>query len=63
MESRAVLKQIGMPATKVRQVVDLVRGKPVEEALSIQRRTGDQDSVAVRPAWRVPSPTWAICME
>ena len=37
MESRAVLKQIGMPATKVRQVLDLVRGKPVEEALNILR--------------------------
>ena len=37
MEARAVLKQIGVPATKLRQVVDLVRGKPVEEALSILR--------------------------
>ncbi|MBT4504080.1 MAG: 50S ribosomal protein L22 [Gemmatimonadetes bacterium] len=37
MEARAVLKQIGMPATKVRQIVDLVRGKPVEEALSLLR--------------------------
>lgn len=37
MEARAVLKQIGVPATKVRQIVDLVRGKPVEEALAILR--------------------------
>ena len=35
MEARAVLKQIGSPATKVRQIIDLVRGKSVEEALSI----------------------------
>lgn len=37
MEARAVLKQIGVPATKVRQLVDLIRGKPVEEALTILR--------------------------
>ena len=37
MEARAVMKQIGVPATKVRQVVDLIRSKPVEEALSILR--------------------------
>lgn len=37
MESRAVLRQIGVPATKVRQLIDLIRGKPVEEALSILR--------------------------
>ena len=35
MEARAVLKQIGVPATKVRQLIDLIRGKPVEEALTI----------------------------
>lgn len=37
MEARAILKQIGVPATKVRQVIDLIRQKPVEEALSILR--------------------------
>jgi large subunit ribosomal protein L22 len=37
MEARAVLTQIGMPATKVRQLIDLIRNKPVEEALSILR--------------------------
>ena len=37
MEARAVLKQIGVPATKVRQLIDLIRGKPVEEALTILR--------------------------
>ena len=35
MEARAVAKQISTPATKVRQLIDLIRGKPVEEALSL----------------------------
>ncbi len=37
MEARAIAKQIGVPATKLRQVIDLIRSKPVEEALSILR--------------------------
>ncbi|NKB65513.1 MAG: 50S ribosomal protein L22 [Candidatus Latescibacteria bacterium] len=37
MEARAVAKDIGVPATKLRQVVDLIRGKPVEEALTTLR--------------------------
>ena len=37
MEARAVAKQVGVPATKVRQVIDLVRGKSVDEALTILR--------------------------
>ena len=37
MEARASNKQIGVPATKMRQLVDLIRGKPVEEALNILR--------------------------
>ena len=37
MEARAVARQVGVPATKVRQVIDLIRGKPVEEALTILR--------------------------
>ena len=37
MEARAVARQIGVPATKVRQVVDLIRDKPVEHALSVLR--------------------------
>lgn len=37
MEAQAVLKQIGVPATKVRQLIDLIRGKPVAEALTILR--------------------------
>ena len=35
VEARAVHRHIGIPATKMRQVIDLVRGKPVEEALAI----------------------------
>jgi len=35
MEARAVQRDIGIPATKVRQVIDLIRGKSVEEALAI----------------------------
>ena len=37
MEAKAVLKQIGVPTTKVRQLIDLIRGKPVAEALTILR--------------------------
>ncbi len=37
MEARAITRNIGVPATKLRQVVDLIRNKPVEEALSILR--------------------------
>ena len=37
MEARARLTQIGIPATEMRQLIDLVRGKPVEEALTILR--------------------------
>ena len=35
MEVRAVSKDIGISARKVRNVVDLVRGKKVDEALNI----------------------------
>lgn len=35
VEARAVHRHIGIPVTKMRQVIDLIRGKPVEEALAI----------------------------
>lgn len=35
MEAKAITKNIRISAYKVRQVIDLVRGKPVGEALSI----------------------------
>lgn len=37
MQARAVARQVGFPATKVRQVIDLIRNRPVEEALTILR--------------------------
>lgn len=37
MEARAVQRHIGIPATKMRQVIDLIRGKPVGEAHAILR--------------------------
>ena len=39
MEARAVHRHVGIPATKMRQVIDLIRGKPVEEALAILQYT------------------------
>jgi len=35
MEARAVQRNIGMPATKVRLLIDLIRGKSVGEALLV----------------------------
>ena len=35
MEVRAVAKDTGIPASKLRPLVDMVRGKKVEEALTI----------------------------
>ena len=37
MEARAVTKNIGIPVNKVRQVVDVIRDKSVEEAFGILR--------------------------
>jgi large subunit ribosomal protein L22 len=39
MEVRAVAKNIGISPRKVRAVIDLVRGKSVEEALALLRFT------------------------
>ena len=35
MQAKAVTKNVRISATKVRQVLDVVRGKPVDRALSI----------------------------
>ena len=35
MEARAIQRHIGIPAKKVRLVIDLIRGKKVEQALNI----------------------------
>ena len=39
MEVRAVAKYTGMPASKVRLLVNMVRGKKVDEALTLLRFT------------------------
>ena len=39
MEVRAISKNTGIPASKVRPLADMVRGKPVEEALTLLRFT------------------------
>jgi large subunit ribosomal protein L22 len=39
VEVRAVAKNTGIPASKVRPLVDMVRGKTVDEALTILRFT------------------------
>jgi large subunit ribosomal protein L22 len=39
MEVRAVQKNTGVPASKVRPLADLVRGKPVDEALTLLKFT------------------------
>ena len=39
MEVKAIAKDTGMPASKMRPLVDLVRGKKVEEALNILKYT------------------------
>ncbi len=39
MEVKAVAKNTGIPASKVRPLVDMVRGKKVDEALNLLRFT------------------------
>jgi large subunit ribosomal protein L22 len=39
MQVRAVAKNTGIPASKVRPLVDMVRGKKVEDALALLRFT------------------------
>ena len=39
MEVRAVVKYTGIPASKVRPLVDMVRGKKVDEALTLLKFT------------------------
>lgn len=47
MEAKAVAKYIRISPRKVRQVVDLVRGKDLEEALAILKYTPKKASNAV----------------
>ncbi len=50
MEAKAIQRHIGVPATKVRLVIDQIRGKSVEEALAILR-------FSTRPVARVVEKT------
>ena len=47
MEARAIAKYIRISPRKVRQVVDLIRGKKVDEALGILRYTPQRAAEAV----------------
>ncbi|WP_031517207.1 50S ribosomal protein L22 [Desulfofalx alkaliphila] len=47
MEAKAIAKFIRISPRKVRQVVDLVRGKEIEEALAILKHTPKRGSAAV----------------
>ena len=59
MEARAILKQVGIPATKMRQLIDLVRGKPVE-ALTILRFSPRPVAREVEKTLGLPFPTGSI---
>jgi large subunit ribosomal protein L22 len=52
MEARAVARYIRMSPRKVRQVVDLVRGKSVEEAINLLHFTPKRASVPVEKLLR-----------
>jgi len=47
VEVRAVAKDTGIPAAKVRPLVDMVRGKKVDEALTLLRFTPTPKAKAV----------------
>jgi len=47
MEAKALARFIRMSPRKVRQVVDLVRGKPVEEAINLLHFTSKRSSEPV----------------
>jgi large subunit ribosomal protein L22 len=48
MDAYAVSKHVGYPPRKVRQLADLVRGKKVDNALTLLRFTNRAASAAVR---------------
>jgi large subunit ribosomal protein L22 len=52
MEARAVARYIRMSPRKVRQVVDLVRGRSVEEAINLLHFTTKRGSVPVEKLLR-----------
>ncbi|ABB15395.1 MULTISPECIES: 50S ribosomal protein L22 [Carboxydothermus] len=52
MEARAVAKYIRISPRKARQVIDLIRGKDVEEALAILRYTPKKASYFIEKVLR-----------
>jgi len=52
MEAKAVAKYVRMSARKVRQVVDMIRGKNVEEAINVLHFTPRRASVPVEKVLR-----------
>ncbi len=52
MEARAISKYVRMSPTKVRRVVDLVRGKDVDEAINILHFTRKAAAVPVEKTLR-----------
>lgn len=52
MEARAQVRYVRISPTKVRIVADLVRGKPVNEALAILRYTPKRASLVIEKAIR-----------
>lgn len=50
MEARAIVRHVRISPTKVRIVADLIRGKPVKEALAILRYTPKRASRVVGKA-------------
>jgi large subunit ribosomal protein L22 len=52
MEAKAIAKYIRMSPRKVRQVVDMVRGKPVEEAINLLHFTPKRASDPVEKLLR-----------
>jgi len=52
MEAKATAKYIRMSARKVRQVVDMIRGKSVEEAINMLHFTPKRASIPVEKVLR-----------
>lgn len=52
MEAKAIAKYIRVSPRKARQVVDLMRGKSVEEALALLRFTPNRGAAAISKALR-----------
>ena len=52
MEARAVARYVRMSPRKVRQVVDLIRGKSVEEAINLLHFTPKRGSMPVEKVLR-----------